>query len=59
MLELLFGLALLGVLVWLITSFLPMPAQFQKLIIAVAIIFALLWVLRGFGVMPAFHGARW
>ena len=44
-------LAFFGVLVWLLTTFIPMPAQFVQLIVAVAIIISLLFVLQQLGLI--------
>ena len=44
-------LALIGLFVWLLTAFIPMPQQFKTLLIVVAIIIALLIVLQAFGLL--------
>lgn len=42
-------LALIGLLVWAITTYVPMPAAIRTLIIAVVVICIVLWLLRIFG----------
>lgn len=49
-------LALIGLLVWAITSLIPMPAQIAKIIIVVAIIICVLIVLSAFGLLPSGGG---
>lgn len=50
---LLLVLAVIGLVAFLLTEFVPMPPQMQKLIIVVAILVALLYVLSAFGVLHA------
>lgn len=46
----LFVLALLGVLTWAITNYIPMPSAIKNLIIVVAVIVGILYVMQIFGV---------
>lgn len=46
-------LALLGLAVWAITTLIPMPPQFHKMIIVVAVIVGVLIVLHAFGLAPS------
>lgn len=39
-------LAILGVATWAITTFIPMPAGYKKLIIVVSILLAIMWLLH-------------
>lgn len=52
--TLLLLVALIGVIAWAITAFIPMPTPFKTLVVAVAGIFAILVILRAFGL---FDGA--
>ena len=53
---LLLGLALLGLGVWAITNYIPMPKAFQALILVVAVVVAIFVVLNAFGVtIPNYH----
>lgn len=38
-----------GVLVWLLTTYIPMADPFPRIIIAVAVVAVVLWLLAGFG----------
>jgi hypothetical protein len=42
-------LALIGVVLWAVLRFVPMPSPWPQVIIAVAAILVLLWLLRGIG----------
>jgi hypothetical protein len=50
MITLILTLAVVGFLVWLITTYIPMPDIFKKVIIVVVIIILILYVLRVLGV---------
>lgn len=51
LLGLILVLAVFGFVLWLITSFIPMPEPVKTIIIAVAVLFLLLWVLQAVGVL--------
>lgn len=44
-------LALIGVIVWLVTTYVPMGEPFRRVIIAVVIIGIILWLLDAFGLV--------
>lgn len=44
-------LALVGFLVWLIQTFIPMDARIKNLLSVVVVVVLLLWVLQGVGVL--------
>lgn len=49
-------LAVVGFLVWLVTTYVPMPAPFKNVIIVVVIIVLVLWLLQLFvGDVPIGH----
>lgn len=50
MLELLLTVAIIGFVVWLITTYVPMPAPFPTIIIVIAGIIVLVMALRAFGI---------
>lgn len=58
MVEMFIFLVVLGVIVWAITSFIPMDPTIAMIIRVVGIIVALLYVLSAFGVMGNFAGMR-
>jgi hypothetical protein len=44
-------LCVVGVLVWLATTYIPMPPTFKKLIVGVAVVVTVLWLLNVFGIL--------
>jgi hypothetical protein len=44
-------IALLGLAVWALTSYVPMPPVFRTIIIVVAALVVILWLIQLFGVM--------
>ncbi len=51
MITLILTLALLGCVVWLIVTFIPMPAPFRQIIVVIAALMAILYLMRVFGIM--------
>lgn len=49
MVSLILMLAVVGFLVWLIITYIPMPDVFKKVIIAIVVILLILYVLNVFG----------
>lgn len=49
LIGLLLTLALFGFLLWLITTYIPMPAPIRQVIIVIAVIVLILWLLSIFG----------
>lgn len=58
MIELIVTIALVGLVVYLITTFIPMPAQFAKAIYVVAAVGLLLYLLSAFGLWNGFGTIR-
>lgn len=50
LLSLVLTLAVVGFIVWLVTTYIPMPAVFRTVIIAVAAIVLILYLARWLGV---------
>ena len=48
--ELIFIIALLGVLTWVVITYVPMPAPFRTLLVVVVILLLILWILNLVGV---------
>lgn len=44
--------ASIGVLVWLLVKFVPMPEPFPRLLIGLGAVVAFLYILESFGVLP-------
>lgn len=49
-LTILLVLIVAGVLLWLITTYIPMHPTIRKLLVAVAVIVLVIWLLKEFGV---------
>lgn len=56
--ELIVVIALAGLLVWCVTTLIPMPEIFRKAIYVIAVVFLVLYVLNGFGLLHGFHDIR-
>lgn len=61
MIQALITLAVVGFIVWLIVTAIPMPNVFKQIIIGVAALWAIMWLLRAVGIisglgLPTFHG---
>jgi len=48
LIQVIIVIAIVGFIVWLITSLVPMPPQFKTAIVAVACVIILLWLLSLF-----------
>lgn len=57
LIELVLVLAIVGFLVWMVTTYVPMPDPFKKAIIVIVVIVLVLYVLRilGVGDIPLTH----
>ena len=49
MIELIITIAVVGVLVWLITAYVPMPESFKKVIMIIALLGVIIFSLKTFG----------
>jgi hypothetical protein len=58
LLELIILIALLGLVVWAVTNFIPMPPQFRTMIIVIAVVVVVLFVLQQFGLVPNLNKFR-
>ena len=52
LIALVLTVAIIGLLVWAIVTYIPMPPLFRQAIIAVAVIVIILYLLRTLGLMP-------
>jgi hypothetical protein len=52
MIQVLLVLCVIGVIVWLVTTYIPMPGWMKTTITVVAIVFTVLYLLQVFGLMP-------
>lgn len=51
LIGLILALALVGFLLWLIVTYIPMPELFKTVIIVIVIIVLILWLLQIFGIV--------
>lgn len=58
LLEVIVMIALAGLFVWAITTLVPMPEQFKRVIYVVTVVFLVLYVLRAFGLIHSFGRIR-
>lgn len=58
LLSLVVTLIVVGVLLWLMNTYIPMDAQIKKIINIVVIIVVVLWLLTVFGLLPALSQVR-
>lgn len=57
-LYIILAIAICGLLLWLINTYLPMDAKFKTILNVVAIIALIVWLLKVFGVWSALAGAH-
>ena len=63
--HLIIVLVVIGILLWLINTYIPMQATIKRIMNAVVVIGAVLWVLSAFGILSDFgairvgHGGFW
>ena len=53
LISLVIVLVVVGVILWLINSFIPMQATIKKILNAVVVIVVILWLLSAFGVIDS------
>jgi low temperature requirement protein LtrA len=58
LISLVIVLIVVGVLLWLVTTYIPMDATIKKIITAVVIIAVVLWLLSVFHVLPDINAIR-
>jgi uncharacterized membrane protein len=56
LIQIVIVLIVVGVVLWLINSYIPMQSTIKKLLNAVVIIFVVLWLLSVFGVIGSMQG---
>lgn len=51
-------LVAVGVVLWLINTYIPMDAKIKKILNIVVVIVLVLWLLRAFGILDSLSGIR-
>jgi hypothetical protein len=57
LIQLVVLLIVIGVLLWLVNSYIPMDATIKQILNAVVVIAVVLWLLTAFGLLPI-HSVR-
>ncbi len=57
-LGIILAIALVGVVLWLINTYLPMAAPFKKILNIVAVVALVFWLLQAFGILAYLGNAR-
>jgi len=58
LIQLIIVLVAVGVILWLVNSYIPMDAAIKKILNVVVIIAVILWLLSVFGVVGSLSGIR-
>lgn len=58
LIQLVIMLVVVGVVLWLINTYIPMEATIKKILNVVVIIAVILWLLSVFGVLGSLSGVR-
>jgi hypothetical protein len=51
-------LVVIGVILWLINTYIPMDGTIKKILNVVVVIFVVLWLLSAFGLLTSIPGIR-
>lgn len=57
-LDLIIGLIVIGVLLWLVNSFIPMDPKIKQILNIVVVIIVVLWLLRAMGFLSYLENVR-
>jgi hypothetical protein len=58
LISLLVVLIIVGVVLWLVNSFIPMDPTIRRIITVVVIIFVIIWLLSALGFLAGIHSIR-
>ncbi|MBE0568122.1 MAG: hypothetical protein IH577_00395 [Deltaproteobacteria bacterium] len=58
LIHLLIVLVVVGVILWLVNTYIPMDAKIKKILNIVVVVVVVLWLLRAFGIMDSLSGIR-
>jgi len=58
LIQLVIVLIVVGVLLWLVNSYIPMDSKIKQILNGVVVIAVVLWLLNVFGVLGVFRGIR-
>jgi hypothetical protein len=58
LLNLLIVLVVIGVLLWLVNTYIPMDSKIKNILNVVVIIFVAIWLLQAFGLLDSLKNLR-
>lgn len=58
LIQLVIVLIVIGVLLWLVNSYIPMDSKIKQILNGVVVIAVVLWLLNVFGLLSVFRGIR-
>ena len=58
LISIILTLIVVGILLWLINSYVPMDSKIKSILNVVVVIAVVLWLLQAFGVLGALNGVR-
>ena len=58
LMNVLLVLVVVGVVLWLVNTYIPMDAKIKKILNIVVVIVVVLWLLRAFGILDSLSGVR-
>ena len=58
LISLIVTLVVVGVLLWLINTYIPMDGKIKQILNVVVVILVILWLLQAFGLLGSFGGIR-
>ena len=56
--NLIVTLIVVGVLLWLVNTYIPMDRKIKSILNVVVVIFVILWILNGTGLLSGLNGVR-
>jgi hypothetical protein len=58
LINVIIALIIVGVILWLVNTYIPMDSKIKGILNAVVVIFTVLWLLRAFGVLDNLTNIR-
>jgi hypothetical protein len=58
LIHVLIVLVVVGLILWLVNTYIPMDAKIKKILNIVVVIVVVLWLLRAFGILDSLSGIR-
>jgi len=58
LINVLLVLVVVGVILWLVNTYIPMDSKIKKILNIVVVVVVVLWLLRAFGILDSLSGIR-